>query len=208
VVKGEKIMKYALLFLVALLAGVAGGCLSTYALLARKLHHPEEQVIRAHRFELVNDAGRPISFWGFDKSQEAVLAFGSNDAPGAPGGSSQRHSSLGLNDPYGSRVAIGVPGNAGPFLRFNGSDGQLRVLLDMDDFERPSLMMKDDNLLGLTLGSERSDTPDFRDKTEHWALNFFPEERARIGMFTEQKGKQTYVTGFVTTNPYKRKYPH
>jgi hypothetical protein len=42
-------------------------------------------------------------------------------------------------------------------------------------------------------------------RTERWALNFFPEERARIGMFTEQKGKQTYVSGFVTTNPYKRK---
>lgn len=68
-------------------------------------------------------------------------------------------------------------------------------------------MMSDGRLLGLTLGSVRSDTPAIRDKTERWALNFLPEETTRVGIFTQQEGSQTYIHGFSFVNPSKVKSP-
>jgi hypothetical protein len=68
-------VRQSLLIAAALLAGFIGGMLGTRVERAREQSHPD-QVIRARSFELVNDKGRAISYWGVDKRHNAVLAFG------------------------------------------------------------------------------------------------------------------------------------
>lgn len=78
-------MRNLALIVGALLAGFAGGALSSNV---AHLHKPEitESVIRARRFELVDGTGRVISYWGKDKRNFVVLVFGSNFAEGGPSG--------------------------------------------------------------------------------------------------------------------------
>jgi len=186
-------MKHVLVVLTALIAGAVGGGIGTYAVLAHTRGRAES-VIRAHRFELIDEAGKTDSFWGRDMAGSEVLAF-QGQADGVSGNRNQQ-------------LAIGFQGKGErPFLCFYGSDGHIRVLLDFDDFQRPSLWMSDGRELGLTLGSARSDTPAIRDKTERWVLNFIPEDTTRVGTVTEQVGSQNYVHGFSFINPKGIKYP-
>jgi hypothetical protein len=198
-------MKYLFLVLAALAAGAVGGSIGTYAVLVHERERPE-QVIRAHRFELVNERGQAVSFWGAGPQGYTELAFGrpqeattKPDKAASPTGDQLDNGDRPVT--IAEQVAIGLEGGDRPFLSYEGTDHQFRVLLDLDDFERPSLWMSDGRGLGLTLGSERSDTPGIRDKTEHWALDFLPESRARMGAYTEQKGSHRNVRGFVWINP-------
>jgi len=52
---------------------------------------------------------------------------------------------------------------------------------------------------------EQSDTPGPQDND--WSLVFNPE-RARIGMYTEKSGGQTYVRGAFVVHHDKVKYPY
>lgn len=174
-------MKNILFLLLAALSGFLGGFLGT------RLHQGNQRpsdLVQAQRFELLDKYGKVIAFWGTDEINHTVLTFQAGD---------QRES---------AGMSVGMVGKGRPFLMFNGDEGQLRVLMDLDDFGRPALMMKEDTPnLGLTLGSERSDTPDVRDSSEHWALNFEPAERARIGAIAEQKAGTSYVRGFLQIQP-------
>jgi hypothetical protein len=51
---------------------------------------------------------------------------------------------------------------------------------------------------------EGSDTPGPQDND--WSLAFYPE-RARIGMYTEKVGGQTYVRGSFAVHEDRVKYP-
>lgn len=185
-------MKYAHLLAVALLAGAIGGSLSTYAVLTYTRGH-SQQVVRAQRFELVDSIGRTNSFWGVDSAGQEVLAFGGRET--------ERDAAAGSRD---QQLVLGLEGKRGrPFLGVYGSDAQIRALLNLDDFQRPLLAMSNGNGLGLTLGSERSDTPGIRDKTERWALSFLPEERARIGVSAQPEPTGLFAQGFLRVQPEK-----
>jgi len=160
-----------------------------------------EQVIRARSFELVNEAGHPISFWGVDQGQNAVLAFGSrglalSDAP--------RRVPAGLSNPENQLAAFGLQGNDAPILTMRGADGKTRVRLLLSPDAKPTLTMEDETGPRVSLGIEQSDTPGPQDND--WTLVFGPE-RARIGMFTEKDNGQTYVRGIFLLNKEKVKYP-
>jgi hypothetical protein len=180
----------------ALLAGFVGGILGTHVSRARE-QPGVEQVVRARSFELVNQAGQTISYWGVDQGHNAVLAFGRPGAlPGHPG--------LGLGDPDKERVAIGLIDDWA-FLKFRGADGRTRVRLLLTDYGKPALLMEDESGPRVSLGIEQSDTPGPGDND--WTLAFYPE-RARIGMFTETESGQTYVRGIFLLNKDKVKHPY
>ena len=152
--------------------------------------------VRAHSFELVNEAGQKISYWGVDKGQNAVLAFGR-------GGTIPGHPGLGLGDPHSQRAVIGLTDDS-PFLMLRGPDGETRVRLLLSIYGKPVLLMEDETGPRVLLGLEQSDTPGPGDND--WALAFYPE-RARIGMYTVKDGKQTYVRGSFAVHEDKVKYP-
>jgi hypothetical protein len=184
----------------ALMAGFAGGI---SGMLVMRAHEPprSEQMIRARGFELVNEAGEPISFWGVDQGQNAVLAFGSRglDLRGAPHGVP-----AGLSNPENQLAAFGLQGDDAPVLAMRGADGKTRVSLLLSPDAKPILMMEDETGPRVALGIEQSDTPGPQDND--WTLVFGPE-RARIGMFTRTEGGQTYVRGGLMVNKDKVKYP-
>jgi hypothetical protein len=206
-------MKHLFLILAALVSGAVGGSIGTYAVLVHETGQAQ-RVVRAHRFELINDGGQTISFWGADPGGYVELAFGEpQEAPASRNRSvNDAVEGTSAKDRQGrttQSIAIGLEGETKrPFLSYHGTDDQLRVLLDLDDFERPSLQMSDGKVLGLTLGSERSDTPGYRDKTERWALNFLPDERALIGAYTKEDRAGIDVRGFFRINPARFQYQH
>jgi hypothetical protein len=195
-------MKQIFTFVVALLAGFVGGVCGTLVVRAREEPHTE-RVIRAHSFELVDKAGKVISYWGLDKNQYAVLAFGSlrpattSVRGGLPGGSP-----IGLEDPDNQRAAVGVIDDTA-FLMFRGADGKTRMSLSLSMYEKPILWMADETGKRVSLGVEHTDTPGPGDN--NWALDFGPD-RARIGMFTVEERGQTYVKGLFSVNRDKIKY--
>lgn len=197
-------MKQILTIVAALLAGFVGGILGTRVAPARHEGSPE-QIVRARSFELVNKSGQAISYWGVDKGDNAVLAFASH-WPATSGGP---HDPSGpppqpLDNPRNQRMAIGVIDDS-PFLIVRGADGKTRVRLLLSMYGKPVLLMEDETGPRVLLGVEQSDTPGPRDND--WSLAFFPE-RARIGMYTEKLGGQTYIRGSFGVRRDRAKYPY
>ncbi len=181
-------MKQLYLILAALLAGFFGGLLGT------RVGHSRDQnpeaVVRARSFELLDERGQMISFWGVDQGQNAVLAFGSRGL--APGGDRPRNTPPGLSNPDNQLAAIGLLGEDSPMLKMRGADGKPRVKMLLSTDAKPVLVMGDEKGPKVSLGVEQSDTPGPEDN--NWAL-MFAQERARIGMGIEKEGGQTYVRG-------------
>jgi hypothetical protein len=197
-------MKQLFLIVAALLAGFVGGLLGMFVVRAREQQQPG-RTVRAHSFELVDEAGRTISYWGVDRGQNVVLAFGSR--PGtilAEGAATPVHAPFGLQNPQNQLASIGLLANDSPSLTLRGADGKTRVRLYLNDWAKPDLLMEDETGPRVGLGIEQSDTPGPQDND--WTLDFYPE-RARIGMFTEKSGGQTYVRGIFLLNKDKVKYP-
>ncbi len=188
--------------LAALIAGFAGGILG---MLVVRAHEPprSEQVIRARSFELVNEAGETISLWGVDQGGNAVLAFGSRGL--ALKGARPHGVPAGLLNPENQLAAFGLQGDDAPVLAMRGADGKTRVRLLLSPDAKPILMMEDETGPRVALGIEQSDTPGPQDND--WTLVFGPE-RARLGMFAEKEGGQTYVRGGLMVNKDKVKYPY
>ena len=147
----------------------------------------DRTVTRARSFELVDETGQVISYWGVDKSENAVLAFGDHwpKTPNGTRGLSDRISHR-LDDPDNQRAAIGVI-DANPFLRLRGTDGKTRVRLYLNDYAKPPLLMEDESGPRVSLGIEPSDTPGPGDG--EWTLDFGPDSRARMGMYSEKDGE-------------------
>jgi hypothetical protein len=185
-------MKQILTVAAALAAGFFGGLLGTQVTHIREQARPEA-VVRAHRFELVDEAGQAISYWGVDKGQNLVLAFGSHwpaSLPGEPAHPARYPAAL--DDPENQRAAIGVMEDS-PFLSFRGPDGKDLLHMNLSIFAKPRLWMSDETGARLGLGVEQSDTPGPEDN--NWSLSFSPE-RARLGMNAEKVGGQIYVHGY------------
>lgn len=190
-------MKQSFLLAAALFAGFLGGMLGTRVERARERLYPD-QMIRARSFELVDAAGRPISYWGIDKRRNAVLAFGGQWDP------KQHIERIGdLTDPRNQGAMFGMVGGI-PTLQFNGADGTTLLHMAFNPFEKPLLWMGDETGKRLALGVEQSDTPSAEDND--WHLVFEPN-RAWIGMYVARDGTGKYVQGGMSVNTDKVKYP-
>jgi len=197
-------MRQLLLVVTSLLAGFAGGLLGVRVALTHRPPQPD-QLVRARSFELVDQAGQPISYWGVDHNGDAVLAFGSH-WPSSPGkGPRSDHSAPNLRDLNGQRAAIGVIDDD-PFLRLRGADGKTRIRMYLSDYAKPILLMEDKSGPRISLGIEQSDMPGPND--DDWALDFGPDSRARIGTYTEKAAGQTYVRGIFSVKEQRLKYPY
>jgi len=190
-------LKQSILIAAALLAGFIGGLLGARVEHARQRAHPD-QVIRARSFELVDEAGRQLSYWGIDKRRDAVLAFGGQ------WDSKQHIERFGeLTDPHNQGGVFGMVGGS-PTLEFNGGDGTTRIRMNLSAFEKPLLWMGDETGKRLALGVEHTDTPSADDN--NWYLRFAPD-RAWIGMYVVREGGQQYVKGMLSVSTDKVKYP-
>lgn len=195
-------MKPILTIAAALIAGFLGGMLGSRIPRVGD-QSQKEGVVRAHSFELVNEAGQVISYWGVDGGQNLVLTFGSRGLssgsalPGRPPGD--------LKGMDNQLTTIGLQGNDMPLLKMSGADRKTRVRLYLSPYGKPFLLMEDETGPRVSLGIEQSDTPGPDDND--WSLVFGPE-RARIGMLTEKEGGQTYVRGLFLLNKDRVKYPN
>ncbi len=191
-------MKSILTVAAALIAGFIGGLIGT------RLSGARDQVIaRAHSFELLDESGEVISFWGVDSGHNAVLAFGNRGR--APGGAHPQSVPAGLANPDNQLSAVGLFSDDNPMLKMSGSDGRTRVRLYLSTDGKPFLLMEDDTGPRVSLGIEQSDTPGPEDN--NWSLAFYPE-RARIGMNTLKEGGRRYVVGTFSLNKDKIEYPY
>ncbi len=194
-------MKQVLLIVVAASVGFAGGIVGARMFPSQTGQTPA-RVLRAHSFELVNDSGQVVSFWGIDKGKQVVLAFGNSHQktdvkdPIPP--------EEGLDEPSHQRTAIGLLGDGSPFLALQARDGKPRERLSLTEYDKPILLMDDETGVRVSLGLAQSDTPGPRDND--WSLDFYPR-RASIGMYNIHEGDQVYVRGFVSVHKDNVKYP-
>ena len=194
-------MKLSLVVAIALAAGFIGGFLGGRAARLTDQSH-RVPLIRARAFELIDDDGKVISYWGVDKRGDAVLAFSSHwGVP--PSGRDTGHAAHGLTDPEDQRLGIGVIDDS-PFLFFTGPDKKRRMSLSLNIFQKPILWMGDENGRRLFLGVQQSDTPGPQDND--WALDFEPD-MARIGMYNEKEGGTTYLRGLWFVNKNRVMFP-
>src|SRR5436190_17036465 len=127
-------MKPIVVIVTALIAGFLGGLLGT------RFPRPSDPgVIRAHSFELVNETGQTISFWGVDTGRNAVLAFG--DRGFALGGQHPNDVPIGLQNPHNQLAAFGLRRSDDPFMTMNGVDGKVRARLGVNPDGKPTLRM-------------------------------------------------------------------
>ena len=187
-------MRQALLVVSALVAGFVGG------LLGGRLTRPRDQsarepVIRARRFELLDETGKIVSYWGIDKDNGAMLAFGSywtSDNAGRSGG----RRNLSPDDPRNQRAVLGVLADS-PFLDLRDASGRTRMRLGLSIYEKPILWMADETARSkLWLGIRQSDTGGLGDND--WALSF--GDSASIGMATEVRDGKKHVLGFLNVD--------
>lgn len=184
----------------ALAAGFVGGVVG--ARVAGTGERDPRAVVRARSFELVNETGQTISFWGVDNIQHAVLAFGSRGLVvdrAHPSGMPAE-----LRNPDNQLTAFGLQGNDSPILKMSAADGKRRVSLLLSQDGKPVLTMNDETGPRVSLGIEQSDTPGPQDN--NWSLLFAPE-MARIGMGIEERGGETYLRGVFFVSRDRVKYP-
>jgi hypothetical protein len=195
-------MKQLILILACVMAGAVGGVLAAMAVQARADHRVRD-VVRARQFELVDQTGKPISYWGIDKQKQVVLAFGLEHTKQAAVGVSQA-AAQGLRWYPEPRTSIGLLGDGSPFVTLSAADGTSRLRLYLSEHDKPLLLLDDKHGVRVSLGIEEGDTdnPDADD----WALDFHPG-RARIGMYTVREGEQKYLRGFVTAQKDRVKFP-
>jgi hypothetical protein len=125
-------------------------------------------VVRASKFELLNGAGVPVAYWGVDSTNEIHLRLLPNHGRAA--------------------LDIGVLGDKRPFLRMGGRDGKDRIVIELDEADKPMLGMSDERWQGrVVLGFT---APHFADPdSDNWGLRFhaFGSEKTVAGIGTMQK---------------------
>ena len=145
--------------LIACAAGYVGGMLtSRYPVMAS----PPE-VVRATRVELVSSAGTTVASWESDSSGVHLRFPYRGDAIG---------------------LEMGVFADGRPFLSMGGRDGRKRLVMELDQADKPMLGMGDEKWEGrVVLGFMPPDTWPYSD-WDHWGLVFrgFGSEHAVVGM--------------------------
>ena len=192
-------MKQIIVITAAGVAGFFGGILGTLAVQGREKAQTE-QIIRARGFELLNHAGQVVSYWGMDEGQNAVLAFGENWPATTPPG---RHP-LRPGNRDDQRLAIGVIEDL-PFLHLKAADGKTRTRLYLNSWGKPMFLLEDEKGPRVSLGIEQSDTGGPQD--DDWTLDFGPESRARIGMYSERRNGEKLIYGIFSVRKDRLKVP-
>lgn len=196
-------MRQICLILAALIAGYGGGILAISHRSPERTSSPPD-VIRARTFELVNEKGQVISFWGTDSQDTIVLAFASpTDLPQISGTPRRMISDGGIRNPRNQFVSIGVLSGQMPALYMRGPEGQTRVRLYLTPYGQPELLMDDEKSNRIALGVGLSDTPGPQDR--NWNLTFQPLGAA-IGTTTEDFNGSVYVRGFLYVNKERTVY--
>jgi hypothetical protein len=154
--------KSVYMLIAACVAGYIGGALSPQR--AVKASTPE--VVRATGFDLVDGSGKPVARWGLDSGGEAHISFLS------------RGDIIGLD--------IGVLADGRPFLRMGGRDGKRRIVMELDQADKPMLGMGDERWDGrVHIGFMPPDTFPYS-SWDHWGvvLRAPGSERTVVGMGT------------------------
>lgn len=177
----------------AFVAGLAGGFVG--ARLNSIGTETPSKVVRARSFELVNEKGQAISFWGIDRTGSLVLAFGRrpDNIVEVEGAIPPGQYPPGLENPENQLTAIGLEPDDTSALWMRSWDGKLRMRMTVNVWAQPSLLMQDAISGRVFLGVEQSDTPGPQD-SNHWCLSF-PPTGVRIGSSTEKADGVTYVRG-------------
>jgi len=136
------------LIAIPLMAGLLGGVLAVQ-LSPSKVEAAQPNIVRATRFELVDESGKVKAFLGYDGT-ESVIAF--------------------LNRDGKIRVKLGMSLELGDqILTFLGTDGRSRVTITTDAYGKPSLNMGDESSESrILLGFIPNDTPSPQD--DAWGL--------------------------------------
>jgi hypothetical protein len=147
------------LLLAACAAGYVGGLSSSQT--SAKASTPG--VVRASRFELVNESGAPVATWEFGTTDGARVRF-------LQGGT--------------AALDIGVLADGSPRLYMNGRDRKRRIVVGLDQADKPALVMSDEKWEGrVHLGFMPPDAFPYGN-WDHWGLLFraVGSEHAVAGM--------------------------
>lgn len=137
-------------------------------------------VVKASKFELVNSAGVAVATWEISQEREPHLRF--------------------MSDRSRVSVDIGVLSDGRPIVKMVGRDGKARIVMELDQSDKPMLGMGDERWEGrMHLGYIEPDspTPDW----DNWGLAFrgFGSERAVAGIGMVKAGTGG-LEGFLTVS--------
>ena len=152
--------------LISSIAGFLGGQFAS----DRPIRAASPQVIQASRFELVDQSGVPVARWETGPSQSVHLRFLSG------------REKVGLD--------IGLLESGRPILTMNGRDEKIRLVMNLDQGDKPMLIMGDERWEGrMHLGfipADSGPSPDW----DHWGLGFRAfSDRPAVAMWVDVKGK-------------------
>jgi hypothetical protein len=162
--------------LAACLSGYLGGTLASQ----NRVEAFSPTVVRASKFELLNGAGVPVGSWEIDSNNEIHLRLLPR----------QEHAAF----------DIGVLGDGRPIFRMGGRDGKDRVVIELNETDKPILGMGDERWEGrVILGFNGADFPS--PNQDDWGLLFHTvgSEMTVAGIGTMQR-KGGPVKGFLTVS--------
>ena len=175
----KSILKQCVGWLLSCVFGVIGGYYYTHWQYPKMEKVP---VLRSSRFELTNNSGQVVAFWGADRGNNTVLAFLQKGSPQmGPEESVSPHDQTGFSQQNSNEAfAVGMMHSQVPFMNLQAKDGTSRALLYLAEYQKPVLVMSDENFEGrLMLGFISNDAPSPED--DDWALSFRRPDMAGIG---------------------------
>ena len=157
-------------------AGFLGGSLASQTNIVAS--SPDS--LRAPRFELVNAAGATVAVWESGAGKESHLRFQSGRGR--------------------STLELGTLSDGTPLIQVTGGDGKRRIVMELDQFDKPMLRMGDEHTeTRVNLGFIEPDTvsPDW----DQWALSFRgPVSEMSVAGIGMVKGKGGVLDGLVTAS--------
>jgi hypothetical protein len=140
-------VKLLFTLIVAVAGGFIGGSLSNRM---GSVRAAAPDVIRASRFELIDESGRRIGVWERNSKGQSLTFVGKDG---------------------NQQIAFGLLNSSYPFLDMTGRDGKLRLTLRLGRDDKPLLGMSDEKWEGrLLLGFIEHDVSSSRD--DDWGLLF------------------------------------
>ena len=134
--------------LVAILAGVSGYLGGTFG--RDKAEAASVSAVKGSRFELVNGHGSTVATWSVEKNGAHIRFF---------------------SDRGTTPVDIGVLSDGRPYVTMSGRDGKRRVVIELDQHDKPILGMGDERWEGrVLLGFVEPDT--YTPEWDNWGLAF------------------------------------
>ncbi len=153
--------------LISCSAGFIGGLFSSHD----RVNASAPELIRAREIELVGESGIAVARWSTGSGKAVSLKF--------------------LNGRDASAIEIGLLEDGRPFLSMAGRDGKRRIMMDLDQADKPMLGMSDERWEGrVRLGFIPPDTFPYSN-WDHWGILFraFGSQRPIVGMGTVNRGK-------------------